>query len=71
MVMFAIERELENSSLLDYKPDQGIATQLLFAEETLSMGRFSGEFDASLEETLHLVTLARYAYAYPEAFEYS
>ena len=42
--------------------------QDLYDEETHPNGAAQGLFDASLEELLHIVTHAGYAYAYPEVF---
>ena len=42
--------------------------QDLYDEETIPNGAAQGKFDASLEELLHIVTHAGYAYAYPDVF---
>lgn len=42
--------------------------QDLYDEETHPNGAAQGLFDASLEELLHIVTHAGYAYAYPDVF---
>ncbi|MEM7256654.1 MAG: hypothetical protein AAF404_04620 [Pseudomonadota bacterium] len=42
--------------------------QDLLADETIPNGSVSGEFDASYEEVLHLITHVGYANAYPESF---
>ncbi len=46
--------------------DRGVALQNLYAFETIPNGASRGEFDATLEEVLHLITHAGYAYAYPD-----
>jgi hypothetical protein len=47
--------------------------QPVFVDTDVSIGypRDTSTFDATLEEVLHLITQAGYAYAYPEAFEES
>jgi len=42
--------------------------QDLYDEETIPNGAAHGKFDAALEELLHIVTHAGYAYAYPDVF---
>ncbi len=74
MVMFATEREAEQ--FFDDGPprkaeqmwDRGeLRVQDLYGEETIPPGT-SDRFDATLEETLHLITSAGYASAYPDVF---
>ena len=45
--------------------ESGVALQNLYAAETLPNGGANGEFDATLEEVLHLITMSGYANAYP------
>jgi len=49
-------------------PPDDMSGQDLYDEETHPNGAAEGIFDASLEEILHIVTHAGYAYAYPEVF---
>ena len=74
MVMFATQREAEQF-FEDGPPrkaeemwDRGeLRVQDLYGEETIPPGT-SDRFDATLEETLHLITSAGYASAYPDIF---
>jgi hypothetical protein len=45
-----------------------LALQPCYGEEIVPNGAARGEFDASLEEILHLITNTGYAHAYPEIF---
>jgi hypothetical protein len=65
LVMFATEDESQ-----DFNPKGlgGEYLQDLYATETHPGGAARGEFDASLEEVLHLITHAGYAQVYPEIF---
>ena len=54
-----IEKLLDNDEL---------SLQPLYGEETVPNGAARGEFDASLEEILHLITNTGYAHAYPDIF---
>jgi hypothetical protein len=59
----------KRESDLDFEPPDGRIGQDLGADETRpSWHNGVGEFDAGLEEVLHLVTHAGYAQAYPEIF---
>ena len=63
--MFQTEWEYENSDWLDVEDsNEYVCFTVLFEEETYPIG----EFDASLEEILHLITQCGYAEAYPEIF---
>ncbi len=49
-------------------PPEDMIGQDLYDEETIPGGAANGRFDASLEELLHIVTHAGYAFAYPSIF---
>ena len=71
MVMAATERSFERLDVHRYIPERtwdAMITQGLFGEETLPAWSRRGRFDATLEEVLHLITHAGYAYVYPEVF---
>ena len=71
MVMTATERSFERLDVHRYIPERtwdAMITQGLFGEETLPEWSRRGRFDATLEEVLHLITHAGYAYVYPEVF---
>jgi hypothetical protein len=72
MVMFADQREERRFDIDEFIAHSGSeALQLLYAEETLpgaSAGNLFGEFDATLEEVLHLITQYGYARAYPHVW---
>ncbi|MEC9091383.1 MAG: hypothetical protein VX438_01670 [Planctomycetota bacterium] len=73
LVMFATERSAEKRerSLHRLIPEQvwdRMILQSLYGEETIPGGAAVGRFDASLEEVLHLITHAGYAFAYPKVF---
>ena len=55
------------SELDDDAMPEGVL-QDLNAAETLPGGAANGEFDATFEEVLHLITHGGYAYAYPDVF---
>ena len=44
------------------------SAQALFTDETLPNGRAAGQFDATLEEVLHLITAVGYAHWNPKVF---
>ena len=70
MVMAATERSFERLDVHRFIPERiwdNMILQGLYGEETVPGGIESGEGDASLEEVLHLITQAGYAYAYPPA----
>ena len=63
LVMFATEREAENSGIFEAEIPEDRGFQDLYGEETNEPGRF----DASLEEVLHLISNYGYELVYPEA----
>lgn len=70
LFMFADDREAEQFDY-DTIPDNIQAGQDLYASETILNFNPSVEneqFDASLEEVLHLITHGGYAFAYPDTF---
>ena len=67
LVMFKDELE-QDSSDLSVLASSGLNAQNLFGEETIPNGAASGQFDASLEEILHLITDYGYVKVYPTAF---
>ena len=69
--MFDSERAFERIDIHRHIPERvwnEMMTIGLFAEETLPGGAARGEFDATLEEVLHLVTAGGYSIAYPKVF---
>lgn len=69
--MFDTARAFEKTDIHRYIPQRvwnEMITIGLFAEETLPGGAARGQFDATLEEVLHLVTAGGYSIAYPEVF---
>jgi hypothetical protein len=71
MVMFGNESTFESFDIEEYiSPDtlDSMVLQDLYGAETHPGFTGSGNFDASLEEVLHLMTHGGYAHAYPEAF---
>ncbi|MEM7151642.1 MAG: hypothetical protein AAF799_02325 [Myxococcota bacterium] len=69
IVMFATEAELEaNIGQLEGVFDQGYGLQDLYDAETHPDGAAQGDFDASLEEVLHLVTHYGWSETYPDVF---
>ena len=63
LVMFATERDAENSGIFEADIPEDRGFQDLYGEETNEPGRF----DASLEEVLHLISNYGYKLVYPEA----
>ena len=71
MVMFATERAARRVDIHDYIPERvwdRMVVVALFGEETRPGGSANGDFDATYEEVLHLITSAGYAHAYPRVF---
>ena len=69
LVMFPKEGTSEESSFPGPSLGKEITmSQNLYGFETRPGGAAKGEFDASLEEVLHLYTHAGYSVAYPEIF---
>jgi hypothetical protein len=71
MIMTATERDLERLDVHRHIPEKvwdNMGLQSLYGEETLPGGADRGEFDATLEEVLHLITQWGYANAYPDVF---
>jgi hypothetical protein len=65
LMMFGDEgREFEQFT--EFAIDSGLMMQPLFAFETHPEGSRRDEFDATIEEVLHLITTGGYAFAYPE-----
>ncbi|MDQ7036663.1 MAG: hypothetical protein Q9P01_18075 [Anaerolineae bacterium] len=65
LIMFNREGEEEQfDESAEMLFEQGVELQLLYGFETLPTG--DNEFDTTLEEVLHLITHAGYAYAYPD-----
>ncbi len=63
----AAEEEFIDS--IEYLLDNELlAIQPLYGEEIIPNGAAQGEFDASLEEIIHIITNSGYAHAYPEIF---
>jgi hypothetical protein len=71
IVMFATERASEKIDVHRHIPEKvwdNMMIVALYGEETHPGGAARGEFDATYEEILHLITAAGYAYAYPDVF---
>jgi hypothetical protein len=69
MVVFADEDDLEGMiDQLELTFDEGILSQDLYGTEIHPDGGDDGQFDATLEEVLHLITHAGYAEVYPDIF---
>jgi hypothetical protein len=71
MIMWQTENEFEQSGAEDIIPDEvfdSTVLQLLFGDETRPGYPENRNFDASLEECLHLVTFGGYAITYPGTF---
>ncbi|NQU20333.1 MAG: hypothetical protein HQ567_03555 [Candidatus Nealsonbacteria bacterium] len=71
VMMCATEREMQRIDIGRHVPDEVLdkmVLQGLFGEETRPGGASRGEFDATLEEVLHLITDAGYGEVYPEVF---
>ena len=71
IVMFATEQKFESIDLEAFIPVEVLDSMILqdlYGEETHPNGAAKGIFDGALEEILHLITHAGYAYAYPEVF---
>ena len=69
--MFESQRAFERIDIHRHIPERvwnEMMTIGLFANETLPGGAARGQFDATLEEVLHLVTSGGYSIAYPEVF---
>ena len=67
LVMFKDEAE-QDSADLSVLASSGLNAQNLFGDETIPNGASTGQFDASLEEILHLITDYGYVKVYPTAF---
>ena len=67
LVMFEDENEIENTNL-DELDDLDLNFQDLLGDETIPNASELNEFDASLEEILHLISDIGYAEVYPHAF---
>ena len=63
LVMFATQHDAENSGIFESSALDGIGGQDLYAEETAP----EGQFDAALEEVLHLISVYGYERVYPAA----
>ena len=63
LFIFADEEELSET----YAPSDA-SSQVLFANEALPNGRAGGQFDATLEEVLDLITAVGYAHWNPKVF---
>lgn len=71
MIMWQTEWEFEQSDAEKIIPDSvwdSTALQLLFGDETNPGYPGNQEFDACLEETLHLMTFGGYSRVYPSVF---
>ena len=71
MIMWNTENQFENSGFEETIPDSvfdSTVLQLLFGYETNPGYPANQEFDASLEECLHLVTWGGYSRVYPSVF---
>lgn len=71
VIMFATERAAEAVDIHQYIPEQvwdNMSLVGLYGEETNPNGAARGEFDATYEEVIHLITSAGYANAYPDVF---
>jgi len=72
LIMFETENEFEDlfEKIEDTPGAEEVfqSWQTLFDEESLPNGASFGEFDATLEEVLHLISQFGYANAYPDAF---
>ena len=71
MIMWQTENEFEQSGAEDIIPEsvfESTVLQLLFGDETRPGYPENQNFDASLEECLHLVTFGGYARTYPGVF---
>jgi hypothetical protein len=62
-VLFVFDKEREERN---FDPPENMFGQAMFARDIAPGGAARGEFDATLEETLHLITSAGYHFAYPE-----
>ena len=68
MVVFADEADEAQVDLFQFEFPEEMALQNLYAEEMHPLFSSSTDFDATLEEVLHLITHAGYARAYPEVW---
>ncbi|MHC4178382.1 MAG: hypothetical protein ACYSWU_12795 [Planctomycetota bacterium] len=71
IIMCATEREMQRIDLGRYIPNEVLdkmTLQGLFGEETRPGGASRGEFDATYEEVLHLITDTGCANVYPDVF---
>lgn len=59
------EKQKELKKFFRSNPPADISAQDLYGEETVLVNGSNGQFDASLEEILHLITGVGYANAYP------
>jgi len=68
VIMVKTEGSPDLKKFFKARPPRNMIGQDLYDEETRPNGAEMGQFDASLEEILHIVTHAGWAHAYPEIF---